>query len=97
MATTDIPNPASRDYDQDLRALAKRVVTDRLDSDGTLTDHVIETPDLLVRWVQDSIGVNFSINWNDLTDEELADVGAWQGYCTGLFDDVKDYVLNAIG
>lgn len=90
------PTPASRDRNADLQVLSAAVVTDLLRSTGLLTHHTMDTPDLLVAYVERCLGVSTRVNWMDLTDEELPAVRAWQDYCTVLFDSVHNFVRERV-
>jgi hypothetical protein len=90
------PTPADRNRNADLKALSLVVVKDRLSNGSRFNEHVVETTDLLVPCVEAAIGVNFRINWSEVTDEELPAIKAWQDYCLGLFDSVQEFVLAAV-
>ncbi len=56
----------------------------------------MDTPDLLVSYVESALGVKTRIDWANITDAELPAVKAWQDWCQDLFDSVLDFATNAV-
>lgn len=103
MATThSIPNPKDRNRTDDLKRLARSVVTDRISSfsDERLNTHVAESGDLLTNYVTSALGADYHVQWHTLTEEENADVCTlakeWSDYCWGLYDAVPGFILQAL-
>lgn len=88
MSELHIPDHTMRDEKVDLHVLTGRVLTDLLAFDGSLTPHIVENTDLLSAYVAKVIGAEPRINWGRATDEEVAQMAAWQNYCCGLFYSV---------
>lgn len=101
MSTHAIPNPKDRNRAEDMKRLARKVVTDRLSfSNEGLTDHVADSPDLLMYYVTDALGASYRVSWSEVTEEENADVCTlskeWSDYCGDLFDGVRGFILQAL-
>lgn len=95
--TTTIPSAETRDRNADMKALARKAITDRLSfrTDG-LTAHVAESPDLLTSYVTTAIGATLRIDWMEATEMECIQERNWAAYCTDLFDGVQGYVMNLL-
>lgn len=104
MSTHIIPNPKSRNRNDDLARLARAMVTDRISSfsDERLNAHVAEGGDLLTGYVTDALGADYRVQWalDGLTDSEVADVCTlakeWADYCCDLFNDTPAFILAAL-
>lgn len=82
-----IPSSTNRDRNDDLKMMARAIAT----AMGTeaLTEHIADTPDLLVLFCTRALGAEFSIVWIDATDEDCAQVKTWMDYCEELFTEVR--------
>lgn len=96
MSHHNCPKPASRTRTDDLKVLAVAVLRDKLLNTSRLNEHVMDTIDLLVSYVETAIGVKTRIDWSAMDDSELPAVKEWQTYCTDLFDSVLDYATQAV-
>ncbi len=102
MSAHRIPNPKTRNRTDDLKRLARRMVTDRISSfaDEHLNAHVAEGGDLLTHYVTDALGADYRIQWHAVTEEENADVCTlakeWADYCCELFNDAPGFILQAL-
>jgi hypothetical protein len=96
MNNHDCPKPSSRNRDEDLKVLAVAVVRDRLGFSDRLSEHIADTPDLLVSYVQRALHLTVFVDWDAITDEELPAVTVWENYCTDLYDAVQEYVVKTL-
>lgn len=104
MTTHKIPSPKSRNRTDDLRRLARQVITDRVSSysDERLNAHVAESPDLLTGYVSSALGpgAEYHVQWSLMDDNEAADLCTlskeWSDYCFSLFDEIPAFLLQAV-
>jgi len=93
----EVPRVAGRNRALDLKLVALAVVKDRLNWSSDLSEHVADTPDLLICYVERALGYHIRINWMLVTEEaEGTAIKEWQDYCQNVYDDVKDYVVKLL-
>jgi hypothetical protein len=75
--------PSSTNRNADRMTLAHAAL--RAKGTEALTDHIMDTPDLLVLFCTRAMGEAFYVNWSDSSEEECAKAAAWIDYCEGVF------------